>query len=71
MAKILTCQQAAELIGLSKRSLDRMRVTGAGPKFFRAGPRAVRYREDAVLEWAQAREAASRAEEAARKQVPA
>ena len=45
---------AAELLGLSPRTLDRYRVTGEGPEFFRFGNR-IRYLKSDVLAWAAAR----------------
>ena len=45
---------AAGLLGLSPRTLDRYRVTGEGPEFFRFGNR-IRYLKSDVLAWARAR----------------
>lgn len=38
----LTTQEAAEVLSLSKRTLETWRITGNGPRYFKLG-RAVRY----------------------------
>lgn len=43
---------AAEFLGLSHRTLQRWRVDGAGPRFYKLG-RAVRYRLDDLQAWAE------------------
>ena len=45
---------AADLLGLSPRTLDRYRVTGEGPEFFRFGNR-IRYLKSDVTAWAASR----------------
>jgi excisionase family DNA binding protein len=40
---LLTQREAAELMSLSERTLERWRVAGDGPKFVRLG-RSIRYR---------------------------
>jgi excisionase family DNA binding protein len=40
---LLTQREAATLLHLSERTLERLRVSGTGPKFIRLG-RSVRYR---------------------------
>ena len=40
---LLTQREAAALLRLSERTLERMRVSGLGPKFIRLG-RSIRYR---------------------------
>jgi hypothetical protein len=42
--------QAADLLNLSVRTLQAWRITGAGPRFVRAG-RAIRYRRSALVAW--------------------
>ena len=42
----LDVRQAAELIGLSKSYLDKMRMTGKGPDYLRVGARVVYRRRD-------------------------
>jgi Helix-turn-helix domain len=44
MLRLLTQREAATLLRLSERTLERLRVTGAGPVYVKAG-RSVRYRE--------------------------
>jgi predicted DNA-binding transcriptional regulator AlpA len=47
----LLCQRDVALaLGLSERTLERLRASGAGPKFVKAR-RAVRYRESDLAEW--------------------
>ena len=50
----LSTREAAELLTLSSRTLDRYRVHGGGPAFVRLGGR-VRYTRADLLEWALAR----------------
>ena len=40
---LLTQREAATLLHLSERTLERLRVSGTGPKFVRLG-RSIRYR---------------------------
>ncbi len=49
MVRLLTQQEAA-LLRLSKRTLERWRVSGSGPAFTKVG-RRVLYREVDLLEW--------------------
>lgn len=46
----LNTAQAAFYIGLSQRTLDKMRIKGGGPKFRKHG-RYVRYHIDELDEW--------------------
>jgi excisionase family DNA binding protein len=48
---MLTTQQAADLLGVSKSFLDKARVKGDGPPFHRIGS-AIRYNPVDVYEWA-------------------
>ena len=48
--KLLTNQQAAELIGLKPATLDVWRNRGQGPRFVKVG-RLVRYSEEEVVTW--------------------
>jgi excisionase family DNA binding protein len=43
--RILTEEEAAEYSGFSRRTLQKWRVVGGGPKYLKIG-RAVRYRAD-------------------------
>lgn len=50
----LTSQEAAELLKLSIRTLERMRVTGDGPKFLKAGSgkrSRVLYKSSDIKHW--------------------
>jgi len=42
--------EAAQILGLSKRTLQKWRVTGGGPDFLKIG-RAVRYSVEALTQW--------------------
>jgi excisionase family DNA binding protein len=50
MLCLLTQRQAAAVLCLSERTLERLRVSGTGPRFVRAG-RSVRYREADLEAW--------------------
>ena len=50
----LNTAQAAFYIGLSKRTLEKMRVTGGGPVYRKHG-RYVRYHIDDLNAWSEAR----------------
>ena len=50
----LSVREAAEYLGLSPRTLDRYRVSGDGPVFYRFGGR-VRYRREDLDGWAASR----------------
>lgn len=56
--KILTPAQAAEYVGLSVSMLAKMRCLGGGPAYLKLG-RAVRYRQDDLDVWLNARRARS------------
>ena len=49
-AKYLNNREAAEYLGLSVRTMNRYRVTGDGPPYYRLGGR-VRYARDELNEW--------------------
>ena len=40
---LLTTEQAARLLALSRRTLEKWRLTGGGPQYRKIGARAVRY----------------------------
>ena len=66
----LTQSEAAEVLRLSPRTLERHRVAGTGPRFVKAG-RRVLYRHDELDRWAAARTFRSTAEaDAAAAQMP-
>jgi predicted DNA-binding transcriptional regulator AlpA len=54
---------AARYLKGARRTAQRWRVTGEGPKFVRLGPRRIAYREKDCEEWAKARTFRSRADE--------
>jgi predicted DNA-binding transcriptional regulator AlpA len=62
MQTLLTQREAATALRLSERSMERMRVSGLGPKFIRCGGRAVRYRQSDLDEWLTARSVRSTSE---------
>jgi predicted DNA-binding transcriptional regulator AlpA len=54
MVRLLTQRETATLLRLSERTLERLRLTGSGPLYVKAG-RAVRYRECDLEAWIAAR----------------
>jgi excisionase family DNA binding protein len=62
MLRLLTQSETAKLLRLSERTLERLRVSGGGPAFVKAG-RAVRYREIDLEEWVSARVVSSTSQE--------
>ena len=50
----LTVKQAATYLGKGHRSLDRMRIEGGGPAYYKLG-NSVRYRKEDLDEWAYSR----------------
>jgi excisionase family DNA binding protein len=50
MLRLLTQREAAILLRLSERTLERLRVQGSGPVYVKAG-RSVRYREADLEAW--------------------
>ena len=63
--KLLTTEQAAEVLQIPKATLIRWRVEGVGPDFFKLGS-AVRYAENDLQRWTETKRHtfAVRAEEA-------
>ena len=53
--ELMTTPEAAQHLRLSRRTLERYRVTGEGPKFFKLG-RLVFYRETTLNAWRDERE---------------
>lgn len=51
-------EQAAHFLCQSVRTIQKWRVTGYGPKFYKSG-RSVRYRRRDLLEWGESRRHAS------------
>jgi excisionase family DNA binding protein len=58
---LLTQRQAAAVLGLSERTLERMRVAGNGPRFVRMG-RSIRYRPADIESWVAGRVVSSTSE---------
>ena len=54
MTTLLDQREAARLLRLSERTLERLRLQGGGPLYVKAG-RAVRYREADLEAWIAAR----------------
>lgn len=59
---LLTVEDAAARLKISKHTLNRWRVTGEGPPFIKYGPRLVRYEEPVLEEWARKRTRGSTSE---------
>lgn len=54
MHQMLSEQQAADTLCQSVRTLQKWRVTGFGPAYFKIG-RSVRYRRQELLDWIESR----------------
>jgi excisionase family DNA binding protein len=61
MLRLLTQREAAGVLRLSERTLERLRVAGGGPVYVKAG-RLVRYREADLENWIASRVVASTSE---------
>jgi predicted DNA-binding transcriptional regulator AlpA len=62
MNSLLTVKEAAARTGLSASTLNKMRMTGAGPKFIRLGKRRVAYAVEDLNHWLEANTHASTTE---------
>ena len=62
---LLTQREAASVLRLSERTLERLRVSGTGPKHCRLGRRSIRYRQQDLDAHVAARVVASTSEERA------
>jgi excisionase family DNA binding protein len=58
---MLTTHEASGYLGLSRRTLERLRVEGTGPKFVKMG-RCVRYIKSNLDDWIASRLVASTSE---------
>lgn len=58
---MLTSAAAAQLIGMARSTLEKLRVTGTGPAFHKIG-RLVRYRREDLEAWVKARRTLSTSE---------
>ena len=54
--RLLTTEEAAGILGVSRRTLEDWRLTGTGPDYVPIGRRTVRYRPQAIDRWLDARE---------------
>lgn len=61
----LTTEEAARLVGLSRKTLEAKRLTGEGPRFLKLG-RSVRYRREDIDAWLAANLRSSTSEEGCR-----
>jgi len=62
MSPLLRQRQAASLIALSTRTLERLRCIGGGPKFVRLSRGRIAYREEDLASWVEARIVSSTSE---------
>lgn len=62
--EVMTTPEAADYLRLGKNTLEKMRLTGAGPHFLKLG-RAVRYTRASLDAWLGARSVASTSERVA------
>lgn len=62
MSPLLRQRQAASLIALSTRTLERLRCIGGGPKFVRLSCGRIAYREEDLASWVEARIVSSTSE---------
>jgi excisionase family DNA binding protein len=61
--RLLTQSEAAKMLRLSERTLERLRLQGGGPRYVKAN-RSVRYREADLEAWIEKRVVSSTSEEA-------
>ena len=59
---LLTQREAAVVLRLSQRTLERLRVQGTGPKFIRCGLRSIRYQQSDLDAWVASRAVGSTSE---------
>jgi helix-turn-helix protein len=62
MNRLLRQSEVAALLRLSERTLERLRLTGCGPLYVKAG-RRVLYRPDDLQDWVSTRVVASTSEQ--------
>jgi predicted DNA-binding transcriptional regulator AlpA len=53
--RLLTPKEAANFLRLSESWLAKARMRGDGPPYIAVAPRAIRYRESALLDWLKSR----------------
>ena len=49
--RVLRTPEAAEFVGLSASTLEKLRLTGSGPAFQKAGPKIVVYYPEELERW--------------------
>ena len=69
VSRLFAEQQAAQILGVTVKALQKWRVTGAGPRFVKIG-RLVRYTEDTLEEFIQQRTVASTSEQTVGQRMP-
>ena len=62
---MLRVRDAARYLGLSKSFLDKLRLTGDGPAFFKLGRKVVAYRREDLDSWLAGKRRISTSEDAA------
>lgn len=67
---LLTPQQTAERLNLTRSTLQRMRTEGNGPQFCKIGRRRIAYREADIYRWVNERTASSVADARVRGLAP-
>jgi predicted DNA-binding transcriptional regulator AlpA len=55
MTECMRAPDAAQYLALAQSTLAKMRLSGDGPRFVKAGPRAVAYRRADLDAWLEAR----------------
>lgn len=65
---VLTPEQAAEVLGVSTRTLSNWRSAGIGPKWFRLADRLIRYRRSELHAWLREQERRSEQTMSARRE---
>ena len=53
--RLVRTDGAAELLGLSRSTLEKMRVHGGGPRYVQLGARAIGYWVGDLIAWAESR----------------
>jgi predicted DNA-binding transcriptional regulator AlpA len=62
LSPLLTQSETAKVLGISVRTLERMRVTGLGPRYVKVRS-SVRYQQEALERWIEAKSRGSTSEE--------
>jgi predicted DNA-binding transcriptional regulator AlpA len=57
--RVLRTPAAADYVGLAVSTVEKMRLTGSGPRFVRLGERAVGYLEEDLDQWLEMRQCLS------------